>query len=160
LRALQRHSTVPEVVTSSADISVREKGQQHQRALPRLREMPRQVVVPGVVTYGAAISGCDAEGRRSQQDFAPDVSTRSAAFSAGEKGPAGPSELTSLKCDAALCHRAGCGHLLRCHKRVRKGQQHQQASHLVRATRRHAIVPEVSAYSAAISVCDERQQHR
>jgi len=43
---------------------------------------------------------------------------------------------------------------------VRKGQQHRQASHLVRAMQRHAIVPEVYSCSAAIGVCDKRQQHR
>jgi len=34
-----------------------------------------------------------------------------------------------------------------------KGQQHQQALHLLRAMQRHAIVPDAIAYSAAVSTC-------
>jgi len=68
--------------------------------------------------------------------------------------------LASPTCGAALCHRAGCGRLQGGLRRVRRGQQHPQASHPVRAMRRFAIAPEVSSYSAAISGCGQRQQHQ
>ena len=35
-----------------------------------------------------------------------------------------------------------------------KGQQRQQALHLLRAMQRHTIVPDVATYSVAISVCE------
>jgi len=75
------------------------------------------------------------------------------------KGGAGSAgRITSLTCDAELGHRAGWGHLPRCRMRVRKGQRHQPASHLVRAVQLLALVPEVFTYSAALGVCDKRQQ--
>ena len=83
------------------------------------------------------------------------------------------SKITSPACDAARGNRAGGGHLQHCHKRVRKGQPHRQASqllrtmprpcqvpaapavlHLVRALRGHAFGTVVIAYSAAFSACE------
>jgi len=56
--------------------------------------------------------------------------------------PAATAELTSFTCEAALRHRAGVCHLQGGHKRVRRGRQHLQASHLVSVRRRHALVLE------------------
>jgi len=55
LRAMQRHASVPDVVTYRAAISVCEKGQHYKQALHLLRAMQRHAIVPDVVIYGAAI---------------------------------------------------------------------------------------------------------
>ena len=64
---------------------------------------------------------------------------------------AGPTSLTS---DAAAWPRAECSHLQYGHRRVKKGQQHQQALHFPRAMQRHTIVAKMVTYSAVISACE------
>ena len=54
----------------------------------------------------------------------------------------------------------GCVHLRWRYQCVQKGQQHQQALHLLRAMQRHTIVPDVIIYNGAICVCKEGQQHQ
>jgi len=97
--------------------------------------MQRPAIVPVGIAYSAAISAC----KMSQQH---------------RQG------LTSLTCDAAPGHRARCVHLQCCHQRARRRQQHQHTLHLLRARQRHAIVPEVFAYSAAFGACGRCQQHQ
>jgi len=73
----------------------------------------------------------------------PDVTAYSAAISACERASS-----TSRMCSPTVLPSARA-----------KGRQHQQILHLLRATQRHAIVPDVIAYSAAISAGGECQQH-
>jgi len=173
LRALQRHATVPEVVTSSAAIRVCEEGPAAPAGTPFLPCDAAPGRRAGCGYLPCCRQGVRRGGRRSQQarksltsEAASGLRTGCVHAQCGRQcvrngGPAVPADLIpSLTCEAALCHCAGCGHLRRCHKRGQEGQQRQQDSHLVRALRRHSIVPEVFTYSAAISVCDERQQHQ
>jgi len=80
--------------------------------------------------------------------FAPELFACSASFSVWKRLPAAPAGLHPLRAlqrhvIGPAVHRAECGRLQRCPRRVRKGQQHRQASQLVRATRCRASVPEV-----------------
>jgi len=110
------------------------RGQQYQQALCLGCAMRRRVIVPDVVLYSADISGCE----------------RSAA----------PAGLMSPMCDAAPCHRAGGGFPRCCHQRVRKVEQHQQYSHLLRAMRRHDVAPIVGTFSAGgKEACRVRRPH-
>jgi len=43
---------------------------------------------------------------------------------------------------------------------VQKGQQHQQALHLLRARQRLTVVPDVFTYNGALCVCKVGQQHQ
>ena len=98
--------------------------------------MQRPAIVPVVIACSAAIGVCE----KGQQRL----------------------RALHLTCDAAPRHRAGSG-CLRCgHQRVRKFQQSQQASSLLRARRNQTMAPDVgdscfapdvSAPSAAISAC-------
>ena len=54
----------------------------------------------------------------------------------------------------------GCVHLRWRHQRVQKGQQHQQALHLLRARQRLTVVPDVFTYNGALCVCKVGQQHQ
>ena len=135
------------------------KGRQHQQALHLLGAMQHCAIVPDVITYNVAIS-------------------------AHKKGQQHQRALFFTACDAALRHRAGGSHLQCSRQCIRKGsaapkglrcgampsgrmgtptvlpsacaagQQYQQAYHLLRAMRRHVIVPDVFTYNAAISLCD------
>jgi len=69
------------------------------------------------------------------------------------RGPAASVGRTCLASVAAPCRRARWGYLQGGHQRVRKGQQRKQALHHLRAMQRHAPVPEVANYGAAISGC-------
>ena len=63
-------------------------------------------------------------------------------------GQAASAGLTALTSEAAPCHRAGCEHVLCSCQGVRnRGQQRQQALHLLWAMQRHAIAPGVSTHS-------------
>jgi len=106
------------------------KSQTHQQVFQLLPALLGHAIASDVVTYSAAIR------------------------------PAAPAGLTPLTCDAVPCRRAGCGHLQCCRQRVQKGQQHQQALLLLRALKRHAIVPDVITYGAAISVSNKCQRHQ
>jgi len=59
LSAMPRHSTVPEVVTFGAALSVCGNCQRRQQALLLFRARPRQAVMPGVSTYSAAVRMCE-----------------------------------------------------------------------------------------------------
>ena len=49
----------PDVITYSASISAREKGQQWGLALGLLRQVPQGRLEPDVITYSASISACE-----------------------------------------------------------------------------------------------------
>jgi len=163
VRALQRRAFALDVVISGTATRTVRKGLQHQQALhllraggamhradcerpqcyhPRVRKslMHQQVVrlLPALL--------CPA--------IASDVVTYSAAIR-----PAAPAGRTLLTCGAVPCRRAGRGHLQCCRQRVRNGQQHQLAVHLLRAVQRHAIGPDAGTYGAATSVTNKCQRH-
>ena len=106
--------------------TVPDVGQQQRPALHLLRTLQCRAIVPEVVAYRAAINVCV----RASSTSRPCISyVRCGAW------------------PACLMRLPRC-----CHQRVRKFQQHKRALHLFRAMRRHAIVPDVIAYGAAISV--------
>jgi len=85
--------------------------------------------------------------------IAPDVFTHSAAIRVRD-GPAAPAGLTSLSSDCgAMPSRRRCSPTVRSSART-ASQPHPLASHLSRARRCQAIVPDVFTHRAAIDVCD------
>lgn len=49
----------PDVISHSAAISTCGKGEQWEKALALLREMPAKSLEPNMISYNAAISACD-----------------------------------------------------------------------------------------------------
>jgi len=153
-------------------------GQRHQRASHLLRARQHHdivpvvatavlafdAVVPDAVAFGAAIGVCEkvpaapagltSLAKRSRASPSCRMWTLTVLPAACVEEPAAPAGLATFGGDAAPCNRAGWGRLQFCRQCVRKGQQHPQATPLLRATQRHAIVPDVAAYSAASSVCE------
>jgi len=108
---------------------------QHRRTFHLLRALQYPAVEPDVNAYSAAIREC-------------------------EKGPAAPAGpyFSCVGCGATPSCRMW--HLRCCQQRVRKGASSPQpASHLLRALQRHAIVPDGTAYSAALSASGNCQRH-
>jgi len=123
----------------------------HNISFERLR---LHATAPDVSTYSATVNAYDGPAAPAGitlfrtvrcPAIAPEVFTYSAAIGVGDE-PAAPTGITSLSCDAAPCHRAGGVHL---HAAISAGDGPAAPAgiHLLRATRRHAIAPDVSSYS-------------
>jgi len=158
LRAMQSQACVPDEVSHGAAVcACKRGGPQHQQAWHLSCARRRRYAIMLVAdTHSAAICACERASSPQQTSQLARATRRHAnvlegfayiaAVSAGHAG------LTPRPCEAAvLRHRVGRGRSQHCHKRGRKGQQHQRSSHLARAMRRHANVPEVFAYIAAVS---------
>ena len=132
LSAAQHHAVAPNAPTYSAGISACEVGQQHQQALQIFRAMQRHAIVPNRIIYGVAASVCEKRQQRQQ------------AYIAHER------------CRA--CHRVGGGHLHCRHQCARKRPVVPACLTIFTCVRRHAIVPSVATYNAAISARRNGQQ--